>query len=521
MPSVAGDSAVAVYIDWDDNGDYADTYDEVTADVRVSPSLSVQRGKDSSRARAYPAVPAADFELDNVERLYSAENAGSDLYQLVIPDRPIKIEATYGPVTNYDEPGVGYDEGIPWDGLRTRGILTGLIEEPRQLPARQKRAVGISALGSMARLRGVTVSTPLYTSIRTDTAFGYLLDAAGWPAGDRVISTGDTTLSYWWLDSANAWDAAVALLEAEGAGASLYEDGQGRIHFENRNYRLTTTRSTTSQATYDETITGATDLGFTDFSYEPNWREVYNSITLNLKSRAVGSTAKVWEYGAVLSLAANETKIVYAELRGEDPVSSYTNLTVTTDYVVTAGSLVSVTTAWPSANLGMFTFVAGASGATVAGPASATTGPQARAARLSETSSQRITQTVSGSTLLSSTRTLDLTPTSGVIHSAAGAQSLVDAAVTYYRDPRPTISIGLAGSSVAMAQECCDREISDRITIQESQTGFEGDVWIEQIIWRLDSGALIRAGFVCSRVLDAATPALWDTGLWDTDVWGI
>lgn len=80
-----------------------------------------------------------------------------------------------------------------------------------------------------------------------------ILDAYGWPAADRVVSTGDTHLQATTLDG-NTW--AEMLLVQDSEQGSLYIDRHGRPTFRNRNIVLTDPRVTTSQATFGDDPAG-------------------------------------------------------------------------------------------------------------------------------------------------------------------------------------------------------------------------------------------------------------------------
>jgi hypothetical protein len=81
----------------------------------------------------------------------------------------------------------------------------------------------------------------------TGTRIGRLLDLAGWPAADRDIDTGDSTLGPATLNTR----ALTALKAVEAAEQGrFYIDGQGRAVFKSRYSVLTDTESTVSQATF-------------------------------------------------------------------------------------------------------------------------------------------------------------------------------------------------------------------------------------------------------------------------------
>lgn len=80
-----------------------------------------------------------------------------------------------------------------------------------------------------------------------------ILDAYGWPAADRVISTGDTHLQATTL--AGNMQAELLLVQDSEQGM-YYMDRQGRPVFRNRNVMLTDSRITTSQAIFGDDPAG-------------------------------------------------------------------------------------------------------------------------------------------------------------------------------------------------------------------------------------------------------------------------
>jgi hypothetical protein len=82
---------------------------------------------------------------------------------------------------------------------------------------------------------------------------GRILDAYGWPAADRVLATGDTTLQSTTLAENML---AEMLLVQDSEQGSLFMDQQGRVDFQNRRAILTSSRSTTSQALFGDDPAG-------------------------------------------------------------------------------------------------------------------------------------------------------------------------------------------------------------------------------------------------------------------------
>lgn len=513
----------AAYIDVLDDGDFADAADDLSARLRADQGITVSTGKDSARPLAPPMVPSYAFELDNTDRELSPENAASDYYQLLIPDRTGRVQASYGDAVEYDAADVDYDAPLAYDGTTTTVLATGPIDNPEQHPERGQRSVGIRGLGTLARVRGVTISTHLYDAYNTGDAVYQILAACGIPYPSGMdLAVGDTTMAWWWVDNEDAFSALQRVLAAEGAGASIWEDGEGVIHFENRNYRLTETRSTDVQATFlDAPASG--EVGFQSFRYDSGLKDIVNSVSMNIEARVEEALSHQWSYGGDLVLGANEVKVIDAYFSGGDPIANYAQLDAAQDYDVTAGSLVDSDVDLISATQLRITLTAGAAGCTITGNAADPDGFAVRLAFLRVAGRQTVTQSVAGSTLISNTIAKELVADTNAwpVLSEAEAQSVVDAYALYYRDPRPTVSIEVANRDFSALLAALSRQISDRVHITEDWTGLDRDCWVEQITHRVEAGRLHRVGLVCSVVLDADEPALWDEGLWDTGLWGI
>lgn len=497
--------------------------DDVSGYVRARPGIKIERGKDGDRPRSPPMIARASFTLDNRDKRFSPENAASPIYPRVRPDRVVTVDALPDPLTDldYDDANTDYDDAnVNYNVLNQASLFMGLTEDPVYQPGRDQQSVAITSFGMMTLLKNVIISTPLYANLRTDEAVGYILDlaGAGWDADNRAISTGDTTMLWWWLDNVTAWDALMQLLETEGTGAAIYESG-GVFHFENRNYRSVVGRSTTSQATFTAT-TGT--LPFIHLDYRHAMMDVFNDVRMTITNRVAQASAAVWRLGSVLTLAASESRTIIIKLN--DPVQNTVNCTDTTDYVVTAGSLESVTTTVLSATSISVTFKATSSGATVKGPASADTGPQVRAQAVTVQSSEEIVVSASGEVWAKRTNTLDLSQAGARAElSPATALAVCTVAANYYSEPRPVVHFDAANISPAMLDQILTRQISDRITVQEGANGFNGDVWIEAVTHEIDwSNQLHRWGVSAAKALDFTTsPGLWDVDVWDDAEWGI
>jgi hypothetical protein len=472
-------------VDWDNNG----TLEDQTTYLRISPGIKAVRGRDQIRSLAPPMAGSASCEVDNQTKRYSPEYVAGALYGNLLPGRRVQIEAIYAAVTYY--------------------LWTGYLDDLPQYPDRSRLSVGLPAIGPLSKLANQQISTALYSSIATGTAIGHVLDAVGWPAGDRVIDTGNTTLDWWWLNNTDAISALRSLLASEGPGAAIYEDGLGRIVFEDRGYRRTTARSITSQETFSDT--GAQPTFGKSFAYNPELKNVFNLITITIKTRTAKASAAVWSLGNNLTLAVGEVRAILAT--ASDPFTNAITPVSPTDYTASAGSLASVVLSRTSGTSTVITLTAGASGATL-------TGLQLRAQTVTVDNTTQVNSTLDTSASIAkygrrvyNAITLDEVP-------FITAQDLTNAVVALYQEPRPTVKIQLDNGHADRLVQSLTREISDRITIIEPQTGLSADFFIEQIAHEVVAGGLLhRTIFGCEQI-SGLVYGVWGTSEFGTGIWG-
>jgi hypothetical protein len=533
---------IYVEVDWLDNGLYAHPNSNLSDNAAgtsrlLQGTLTTQRGRDSARPLGQPMVASGSATVHNADRLLSPEFAGSPIYQLIEPGRAYRIRMAAGAPIAYDAP-IPYDDDVLYDGAAILPVVTGFLEESAFDSGLGAHPTTLSCIGSLSRLRGGNpISTPLYQNIRTDQALTYLLDAAGWPAADRVIAVGDTTLDLWWMDAADPFSAALEILASEGAPSHIGESPAGFFVFENRNYRTTAPRSTTSRRTFSDRQT--TRVGYDDpidydarvaydagselkhgtLSYAPSFRDVRNQATYDIVRRVQQSLQKVWEYGTSLILGASESKLITITL--SDPCTGALAPVLATDYSVSAGSLASTPTleSVNAQRLGI-RFVAGAGGATILGVTS--NGPQLRAQPWTQVSAETVTNNVDASASITKTKGIRSLAISGRREiNAAFALTVANAAVNYYQINRPVVEMPFENIDGIHLQAQLTTEVSDRITIISEHLGMlsGAEFWVEQIQHRREPGKLV-ATLVCERVASAAGGGRWDEGVWDAALWG-
>lgn len=243
-----------VAIDWNNDGDYNDTAENVTDDVLASGPVTFQYGRDQARALSPPAVGTIGFTLCNADRIYSPENPDSPIVDDIAPAAPIKVEEV---IDNTLYP-----------------LMTGRVDDFDIRTDRGDRSATVTGLDGLALLRGTKISTELYEAQRTGTLIGVILDTIGWTAA-RDLGLGATHVPWWWASQQDAFDLLAELLASEGPPSIAYVAPDGTFVFRDRHHRLLRAASLTSQAIFAQTRTaeeccdtaGFGEGGFGDCGY--------------------------------------------------------------------------------------------------------------------------------------------------------------------------------------------------------------------------------------------------------------
>ena len=236
------------------------TFTDVSTYVR---EFSIDRGRQHDLADYQTGT--ASVLLSNSDDRFNPLNTSSPYYDSsnnvskITPFRQVKISATYdgttsvlfrGFITSYPESfgGQGSDSSV-----RIRCVDAFKI-------------FNLNTLGS----RGWKIGTAGFSNLGTSTRLGYadeqeksslrigrILNAFGWSASDRVISTGDLDVQAGVPVTTNLLQALKSVEEAEQG--QFYMSADGKATFRDRNYKRT--QQFTSQATFGN---GVGELPFSD-----------------------------------------------------------------------------------------------------------------------------------------------------------------------------------------------------------------------------------------------------------------
>ena len=320
-------------VDWNNDGDFADTHDDVTSDTL---SVTWERGRDYASALLGRSVAGKlTAQLVNTAGKYSPSNTSSALTGSILPGRTVRVEAGSGSFP-YTFP-IAFNDGVRWQGKLER-----IIPAPATVGV---KTCTLTAFGTLGYLNQFETQVASQTNRRTDQAVGDILDDVGWTeAADRDLDTGQTTISRFWMSRKKVIDALRLVEEAEAG--FIKESKSGQVAFENRFHRLTASASTTSQATFSD-ASGATH-SYVSLSQEDPLTTIINHVEATATTFDTASAAVLWTHpetgSASPTLAPAEAKTFEAEFPNPDSannameVNAWTTPAATTDYLLNTAS---------------------------------------------------------------------------------------------------------------------------------------------------------------------------------------
>lgn len=219
-----------------DTGTLAD--DEVWIDVTsYVRSWSTQRGVSRTEGPVlrYEAGRAT-IVLRNEDRRFDPANLDGPYVSAgvtqVTPMRAVRVRATHG--------GTTYDI---WRGYADSWTIT--YPNPSYSECVLQATDGLKVLQAYDRAATGAVGAGEDTGARV----ARILTSASWPASDRVLDTGDSTLQATTLEGSALTEIQLAVDSELG---EFYMDKVGRATFRRRQAILEDTRSATSQAVFDD-----------------------------------------------------------------------------------------------------------------------------------------------------------------------------------------------------------------------------------------------------------------------------
>ena len=255
-----------VEVSWVGGTAFTGANDDVTGYVTF---MEWRRGRQFASQLLGKAIAGQAFvHLNNAGGTFSTQLATGPLYGSLLPGRAVRISTT-APVST-----------VLW-----RGVVD-VIENKISVQGDHKAV--LKCVGPLAFVDEREVRIAAQVDKLTGTIIGTLLDDANWPAGDRAIDAGQTTVTHYWVQDKPAIDAMREIEATEGGYVGESKDG--KIVFEDRDHRLAGTH-TVSQGTFTDSPTST--LFFNDLTQDDPLRAVRNTFEAETKRFVTAATGTV------------------------------------------------------------------------------------------------------------------------------------------------------------------------------------------------------------------------------------
>jgi hypothetical protein len=192
---------LSVHLDLNDPSTSATWGADITSYVR---NFSTTRGVSTELQRTQAGT--GTIVLDNQDGRFTPMNSLSPYYPNILPMRRIRIRAVWNAVT------------YP--------VFQGYVEEwPLQFPVRKDQIVTLEIVDGFAILALAKLSGT-FSSAVAGTYIGAILDEIGWPAGDRDLDVGQSTIPATTLENVPALEHLLKVERAEGGRIFIARDGK-------------------------------------------------------------------------------------------------------------------------------------------------------------------------------------------------------------------------------------------------------------------------------------------------------
>lgn len=236
-----------------DDPTFHGTYDDISAAVR---GYTITRGRGTNLGEMQEG--SASIQMDDPLKVFNPADPAGPLYN-VLDDRlhPVRLIQSYN--------GVAYPRFWGW------------ARAPVYTPGTRKGTLTLDCVDMWYWLDRVNPIIPSTGPTTTGAALGLILNAAGWPALQRILDTGDNLPDFSADGSLAATQIVTNLLQSEGG--AMWQDVVGNAVYRDRLYRLTRT----SLTTLTDEISGFQPTGSQD--------DVYNQIIITRTQTGHVSTA--------------------------------------------------------------------------------------------------------------------------------------------------------------------------------------------------------------------------------------
>jgi len=467
------EASYVIEVDWDNDGDFNDAQEDITSDVK---EVRFGRGKEWELGKA--EVGWLNLRVNNEDGKYSPENSSSPLYGNLLPKRPIRVRTT--------SPGA-------------YNLFYGYLEKIAPHPHLREQDAFISAVDGLDFLARHELDTVLYKNTATGTLVGNILDSAGWSATLRNIDAGQDTVPYGYWHKVRALTALRDIEDSELG--FIYVNGSGELVFEDRHHRFTATHQT-SQATFDDTMA--------QIIYNYSAKNVYNEVRVTVTPWDLQSEAELWRLQETPSLDIGQTKTWWgdATIDGESVfVDAWVTPVANTDYTANTKADGSGTDKTSDISI-VTTKFAKSIKLEITNNASVKvyiTLLKARGTYYDDLTKVSRKSEDSTSQSLYQKRTLQLD--GKYLTDAEVAQDFCDYAIARWKDPQAEVRLTLVNKNDTLLTQILSREISDRITVQNTKLGLDKDFFINKMEHEITEGGKFHK---CTwDLVDATNEDFW------------
>ncbi len=306
------------YVDWDDDGAYNHAIEDISAYVLAGEGQfwEFRRGRNyASQLTGVSTAGGLTLPLLNPDGRFSRYNSASPIYGSMLPGRRVKLTATYGGLTY----------------VRFLGRLERIDTQPE---LGGFHTATLYAVGVLQWVNENEVSVAPQTNILTGDAITAVLDAISFPAADRLIDTGQTTMTRWRTSGKVSALYAIREIAATESG-EIWETSDGKLRYEDRHHRLLGDHQT-SRANFSD-ADGST-IGYRRISHDDPLKNIYNVFKAEVRIYEVQAEAVLWTLQETPSILPGASITRWASYpnpqspAGADSVNAWTTPASNTDF---------------------------------------------------------------------------------------------------------------------------------------------------------------------------------------------
>lgn len=378
----------------------------------------------------------------------------------------------------------------PNDAGKTYTLHQGVLDDISVDSLGAARTFSGKSMDAWGRPSSQSLSTPVYSGIRTGTAIGLVLDAIGW-TGPRDIDPGATLISYWWEEGTDPADAIKSLVCSEGPPAIAYVDA-GVFVFRDRHHRVRQAASTTSQALFSHITPAGSGPGVDyktekgTFVFDYGLRDIVNSVTFEVPLRRPGVIQEVWSQDDPVAMNAGEVTTIFAQ-PGDPVINAITPTQDNSGIQVVSGSF-TATIDRTSGQKFIITVTCTGTGIMSRIALRGSPLPVARTVQVRATDAASIARFGRAEW-----------PEEAPWCNQYDAQALADRILAIYADNRPRVTFTIVAINDRYTSAMLTLKVGHRITVRNDVLGINGEFHVERLDHEVDRLTIHRLTVSCIK----------------------